>query len=77
MAAEYLEIFQDIDIFSLVPVERDILERAARIGAEQKLKLIDAIHVTSAIETGCDVLVTNDKGIRSTPDLTLVQLTEL
>lgn len=77
LAAEYLEIFQDIDIFSLVPVERDILERAARIGAEQKLKLIDAIHVTSAIETGCDVLVTNDKGIRSTPDLRVVQLTEL
>lgn len=77
LAEEYREVFRDMDVFDLIPVAREILERAAKIGAEQKLKLIDAIHVTSAIESGCDVFVTNDRGIKSTPDLKIVQLSEL
>jgi predicted nucleic acid-binding protein len=77
LAEEYREVFRDMDVFNLVPVAREILERAAKIGAEQKLKLIDAVHVSSAIDAGCDVFVTNDRGIKSTPDLRVVQLSEL
>jgi predicted nucleic acid-binding protein len=42
LAEEYREVFRDLDVFRLVPIVREILERAAKIGAEQKLKLIDA-----------------------------------
>jgi predicted nucleic acid-binding protein len=77
LAEEYREIFLDANVFSFVPITRDILERSAMIGTEQKLKLIDSIHVTSAIDAGCDVFVTNDRGIRSTPNLKVVQLPDL
>lgn len=70
-------IFDEVGIFHLVPVEIDIVKRAAKIGAKHRIKLIDALHVVSAMETGCDVFVTNDRGIKSTQDLKVVQLSEL
>jgi len=77
LVERYREIFSEIEAFELVPVEFGICERAAKVGAANGLKLIDAIHVTSALKTACDVFVTNDKGIRSSADLCVVQLADL
>jgi predicted nucleic acid-binding protein len=44
----------------LAPVTPPILRRAAQIRADTRLKLIDAIHVATAVELGCHVLVSND-----------------
>lgn len=77
LVERYKEIFDDIGAFDLVPVELGICEHAAKIGGAGNLKLIDAIHVTSAIEVGCDVFVTNDRGIKAMPTLKVVQLSSL
>ena len=76
-AEDYLELFHEVGMFLLIPVEREISERAAKIGAENGLKLIDAIHVTSALNVGCPVFVTNDRGIRSAEGLIVVQLIDV
>lgn len=74
---QFETLFDEVGIFHLVPVEMDIVKRTAQVGARHRFKLVDAIHVASAMETGCDAFITNDKAIRSTPDLTVVQLSEL
>ena len=76
-AERFETLFAEIGIFHLVPVAMDIVKRAAWIGATHRIKLVDALHVASAIETGCDAFITNDKAIRSTPDLAIVQLSEV
>lgn len=73
----YNRLFDDAGLFQFVPVELEICEAAAMTGAQNRLKLIDAIHFASAIEVKCDVFVTNDKGIRSGRRLRVVQLSEL
>ncbi len=70
-------IFDEVGIFHMIPVEVEIMKRAAKIGAQHKLKLIDAQHVASAIDVGCDAFITSDRGISSTPDLKVVQLPDL
>lgn len=74
---KFEEIFDDLELFQFVPIEPELIKDAARIGAADRMKLIDAIHVASASDVGCDVLVTNDKGIRSSGDLRIVQLSDL
>jgi predicted nucleic acid-binding protein len=76
IADKYREIFHEIGMFHLIPVEQEIAERAAKVGAENGLKLIDAIHFTSALDVGCKVFVTNDRGIKSAEGLKVVQLFE-
>lgn len=73
----YNRLFNEAGLFQFVPVELEICEAAAMIGAQNRLKLIDAIHFASAIGVKCDVFVTNDKGIKSEKNLRVVQLSDL
>jgi predicted nucleic acid-binding protein len=63
-------------MFHLIPIERDICELAAKVGAGQKFKLVDALHFASALEVGCDVFITNDRGIKPASHLKVVQIFE-
>ena len=45
---------------TLLPLTRMIFERAAGLRAAHRLKTSDAIHLASALESGCDELWTDD-----------------
>jgi predicted nucleic acid-binding protein len=52
------------DYLEVVPVVRDVLKDAAQLRARDKgLKLPDAIHLTTAIGTGCKYFLTGDRRI--------------
>ena len=61
----------------VVPIERQILFKAAELrAAQQSLKTPDAIHLATALEANCDVFLTNDSRIKSA-DLEVVTLASL
>ena len=63
----YLEIVRDREGLSVVAIDRSILILSAHHRAEtQSLKLPDAIHLATAEQTGCDIVVSGDKRLRST-----------
>ena len=49
-------------------------ERVLEIGAELRLKLVDAIHVATAEALGCRTFLTNDRGIRAPVGIALETL---
>lgn len=61
----------DSKITDIQPVNRDMLEYAALIRAKLdylaglKIKLPDAIHLATAVLSGCDTLVSNDRQLGS------------
>ena len=65
LADDYRDLLAGDALLHLVPVTRRIIERAAAIGAEFRLKLVDAIHVATAEMLGCRTFLTNDRGIRA------------
>ena len=54
------EFFQ-LSFIRTVDVTRDIAEKAQILGAEYNLTPIDAIHLATAINCGCDVMLVWDK----------------
>ena len=74
---KFESLFEDVGLFRLVPVEAETLKQAAKLGAAHGMKLIDAIHAATAIEAECGVFVTNDRGIKSTEALRVVQLPDV
>lgn len=48
----------------LVAVDRTILRSAADLRARMNIKLPDAIHVASAIETDCEIFLSQDRELR-------------
>ncbi len=49
LVEKYNDIFYDIGLFSLIPIDGDHAIAAAKTGADYGLKLIDAIHFFAAI----------------------------
>jgi len=45
--------------------------RAATIRGVHNFGLADSLHLTAAVEAGCDRFLTNDQGLASFPDLTV------
>lgn len=77
LAQEYHDVLMTSNQFSLVSVTEDIAITAAAIRARYSLRTPDAIHVASAIKTGCDAIFTNDRDFRRVTDLNVLVLDDL
>jgi predicted nucleic acid-binding protein len=74
-ADTFLQTLLDKDFITLIPVAFPVIKRAAFLGAELNMKLLDAIHVATAESLGCDIFLTNDRGIRTPAGIELRYLT--
>lgn len=77
LAQEYRDILVNSDAYTLVPVTLPIAESAAVLRARYNLRTPDALHVATAISTGCDALLTNDAGLKRVQELPILVLDEL
>ncbi len=63
---KYEEFFQSVsEAITIIPVDSAILWEVPKITGSSNLKLVDSIHVMTAIFCGCDGFLTNDKAITS------------
>lgn len=73
----YQEFFKDIyKSISIIPVKSHILSKVPETASSNHLKLVDSIHVATALLYGCDSFLTNDKGI-SSDTMNVIILSEL
>jgi predicted nucleic acid-binding protein len=71
-------LFESEGGFQALPHGMETLELAARIRATQKLAMIDAIHVATAINAHCSHIITNDARVSSrTKGIEVVRLEAL
>ncbi|MDG3442202.1 type II toxin-antitoxin system VapC family toxin [Nitrospirillum amazonense] len=68
LVTRYMSLFTEPGAIELVEVSRVILFDASAIVGLTGHKLVDAIHLATAIRMGCEVLFTNDRGIQSVDD---------
>jgi uncharacterized protein len=68
------ELLLDPELFTLISLNQDTFLLAAELGGKLSMRTPDAIHMASAIESKCKYFVTNDKGIKSTGDVSVVQI---
>lgn len=61
-----LSLLQDFDdyfnntITEIIPLTRDVIDRATEIRAQYNFKTPDSLHLAAAITANCDVFLTND-----------------
>jgi predicted nucleic acid-binding protein len=56
-------LFGDDGFFTLLPHDRETFELTADVRASKHLKMIDAIHVATAMQHGCEYFITGDNKI--------------
>ena len=70
------ELLLDPELFTLISPNQDTFLLAAELGGKSSMRMPDAIHMACAIESKCKYFITNDKGIKSTADVTVVQISD-
>jgi predicted nucleic acid-binding protein len=73
----YRKTFKKSEKLDLIPINQEILIESARISANYRIKLPDAIHIASAILSECSIFITNDNQFKKLPDLELILLSEM
>ncbi len=72
----FFEFVQNEEI-PLVPLTVNIAKKAAQIRAAYAgFKAMDAIQLATAVETGCDLFLTNDKQLRQFREITCMTVEE-
>ena len=66
LVAEYEEIICGTGELLVVPIDRTTARMAARLRADHSLKMPDALQIASALVSGADYFLTNDKEIAKT-----------
>lgn len=72
----YKSVIQTSDQLNVMPISREILINAAQIRT-QTLRLPDAIHLATAMTSGCRVFLTNDKQLKKVDDIEVVLISEI
>jgi predicted nucleic acid-binding protein len=74
IAAVYEAMLTPSAWLAVMPIEPSVLIEAARLQAQLKLRLPDAIHLATAIATDCPTVVSNDRRLRAPPGIKLLRL---
>ena len=75
-----LVLLQDFDdyfantIAEIVPLTRDVVDRATEIRAQYNFKTPDALHLAAAVISNCDVFLTNDQRLNRFTGITIETL---
>jgi predicted nucleic acid-binding protein len=72
-----LDFFESGDVVELHSTSRDAFYKAGLLRGRTRLSTPDAIHLMTAIESGCEVFLTNDKRIPSLREISVIQLSHL
>lgn len=66
-------IFYNTSVRS-IPISKEILIKSAEVRAKYRIKAFDAIHIATAIVSGCSSIVTNDKQFKMIEELKILYL---
>jgi predicted nucleic acid-binding protein len=62
---------------SLIAVSAGIAEQAAHLRSLYNIRTPDALHVATAIYSGCDAFLTNDNGLRRITEIQILVIDDL
>jgi predicted nucleic acid-binding protein len=77
MGERYADAIRSIENRHVVPVTIEIAVEAGFVRGRTSLTLADAIHLAMARQAGASAFVTNDRRLRSMPELAVIQLADL
>lgn len=77
IAVQYEDILLNSIGFKVIDIDVSIAREAAHLRAKYNLRTPDALQVATAIQTGCQAFLTNDKGLKRVTELPILVLEEL
>jgi predicted nucleic acid-binding protein len=77
LAQQYQDILLNQDYLTVFSVSPEIAKLAAELRATKNFRTPDAIQIATAIQNGADFFLTNDMGLKSLSNLTVLILDDI
>ena len=77
LQGEYRDLLLNTENILTINLNTTIAIKAAELRATHNLKTPDALHLATAIVSGADAFLTNDKGFKRVDEITILVLDEL
>jgi predicted nucleic acid-binding protein len=77
IAVAYRAVLLESPELSLLPVNLEMAEQAAFFRARYRLKTADALQIATALQSGCEAFLTNDRELRRVREIPVLFLNEL
>ncbi len=77
LIAAYRALLSETDFVQMITITPELADKAAHLRAKYNLRTPDALHITTAIESGCEALLTNDLALKRVTELRVLILDEL
>jgi predicted nucleic acid-binding protein len=74
--SEIKEFFNNDEFITVLPHTKKVFELAAELAPKQGMKLIDALHYSTAVLAGCSFILTNDQGFTSSDAIEVIHLAD-
>ena len=74
MIEQFKAFFYRENFLTILPHESKTFDMAAQISAKHGMKLVDALHLATALQAGCKYLITQDMGFKQVEGVELVNL---
>lgn len=71
---QFRAFFAQEDFLTVLPHDSKAFDLASRIAGTKGMKLVDSLHMATAVQAGCDFLITHDKGIKPVDGIKIIQL---
>lgn len=77
LVSAYERFFMKTHGISLIPVTFEISRLSADLRALYNLRTPDALHIATALETGCEAFLTNDVALKRIKEIRILVLDEI
>ena len=75
--AQFKSFFNKKNFLNIVGHANEHYDTAAMLAGQKKMKLVDAMHYLAALHSGCQFILTNDRGFVGSDGLEVIQLDDL
>jgi len=69
--------FAQKDFLSIISHDSKAFDLASKISGTKGMKLIDSLHMATAIQAGCSFMVTHDQKMKSVEGIEIVRLSDI
>lgn len=77
LVERFKAFFYQPDFLTLLDHDAACFELAAKISGKKGMKLVDSLHFATALQAGCQYLITHDKGMKSVEGIEIFRLDQL
>lgn len=70
----FKSFFYQEDFLTIQAHDSKAFDFASKIAGTKGMKLVDSLHIATALQAGCDYFITHDKGIKPMEGIEIIQL---